>query len=1026
MQRRLCRYFGAATTPDTQMLSFTQLANNSFTRLGGAAVSLLDTGSRFLLMRKALLSVQETLLVYRNISNQPGFVDQLLTTSASLKCSRLSPQDLLSYEKTPDHEPQLAAKLSDLYQILTAYDALAQEDGISVDPNDRLNRLADALVGNPTCYADYDIYLTCFDAFTPQELAVIALLAQQAASVTVALVCEDGQGRSANLSFSAAKHTRRQLAQLAEITHYGAADTRQRSLPLSRLTGIWCGATEEPKEAFAENTDAIALFSGENAFEQVEFVAGKLIALTQTTDLRWRDIGIALRNPDSWVDTIRNVFQFYAIPVNLGEETASPLIKLVEDALAAVLNHYAIEDMFRFLKNGLLQVDGDLLAHMENYALVWNIRGNMWLEEGAWRRHPEGPGKALQGDALLRMQAIDALRKKIIAPLEALRTASAQTGKDWSMCLYQFVSTLQDENLLRTDGEAEATEAIRADWDFICHCMERSARHLGDEPSSLPAYSRVLSRLFGERRRSAAGNTQDQVCVAEAGDMVHRDVKCLVLLGAEDTAFPQIAALKGLLNDRDKEVLAKAGIVNYPTPEHCAMQEMALLYRLVALPTEKLILCHGAFGEEGSAQQPCALYMQADRLFPNCRRYTSEDILRLRRYLPTNAPREMPDAQQDRLSSEMTERLYHGKVALSASRIDRLMGCRFRDFMDRGLKAKEREKVSFEAKEVGTFVHYALEQSLRYAKENGGVQNTPAEEIRFEAHRAASEYAQRLRANGTSSTARIAQIIRRLDSELDEIVKNVVDELHQSDFEPTDFELAFGMGRGIQCEMDMDGIRFSFNGMVDRLDTWTDESDGTQYFRVVDYKSGGKKLQFRKLLEGLDLQMLIYLFILRQVGGAALLPDAIPAGVLYVPAKDVLVKEDDPPKQGTPQEKKNKKLVRSGLILDTDSVKTAMERGEPKSWAFLPGDEASRVTPEQLKLLERHVNAIYEKIAANFRAGNVQPEPFYISDHDNACGYCPYTAACYFRDGENGQKYRYLSDIHPEDFWEELKNRYHA
>ena len=57
---------------------------------------------------------------------------------------------------------------------------------------------------------------------------------------------------------------------------------------------------------------------------------------------------------------------------------------------------------------------------------------------------------------------------------------------------------------------------------------------------------------------------------------------------------------------------------------------------------------------------------------------------------------------------------------MSASRIDRLKSCHFGYFMEYGLRAKERTSAGFEAPEVGTFIHYLLENVNRDVCERGG------------------------------------------------------------------------------------------------------------------------------------------------------------------------------------------------------------------------------------------------------------------------------------------------------------------
>ena len=54
------------------------------------------------------------------------------------------------------------------------------------------------------------------------------------------------------------------------------------------------------------------------------------------------------------------------------------------------------------------------------------------------------------------------------------------------------------------------------------------------------------------------------------------------------------------------------------------------------------------------------------------------------------------------------------------------------------------------------------------------------------------------------------------------------------------------------------GIQLILGGKIDRVDLY--EENGTRYIRVIDYKTGKKEFDLGKLLYGVDMQMLLYLF----------------------------------------------------------------------------------------------------------------------------------------------------------------------
>ena len=109
----------------------------------------------------------------------------------------------------------------------------------------------------------------------------------------------------------------------------------------------------------------------------------------------------------------------------------------------------------------------------------------------------------------------------------------------------------------------------------------------------------------------------------------------------------------------------------------------------------------------------------------------------------------------------------------------------------------------------------------------------------------------------------------------------------QYEFDPAVAELEFGFGTAARqpgkCNLD-DGHKLALRGRIDRIDLCR-ETDGSALCVVMDYKSGGKKLETILIEHGVQLQLLAYLNALRHwpnpraLLGAARL---VPAGVFYV------------------------------------------------------------------------------------------------------------------------------------------------
>ena len=201
-----------------------------------------------------------------------------------------------------------------------------------------------------------------------------------------------------------------------------------------------------------------------------------------------------------------------------------------------------------------------------------------------------------------------------------------------------------------------------------------------------------------------------------------------------------------------------------------------------------------------------------------------------------------------------------------------------------------------------------------------------------------------------------------------------------------------------------DGTRISVTGKIDRVDTFT--QDGKTYLRVLDYKTGGKEFKLGEVVEGINLQMFIYLFTLcrddlPRYGGAK------PAGVLYLPTTMPVIDADKSGKAVSDEEREQKQLKHmqmDGLLIDDPVALEAMDT--TGSGSFIPnystqkGAAAHLATLDQLGRLKRRMEDLLLQMAQMLRAGKIGTLPF-ENGNWNACDRsCDYRDVCGFEDGD--------------------------
>ena len=121
------------------------------------------------------------------------------------------------------------------------------------------------------------------------------------------------------------------------------------------------------------------------------------------------------------------------------------------------------------------------------------------------------------------LEELNALRRKVIRPLEKLRLGADRTGRGQTMALYQFLEEiglprrlLEREEALRARGEPALAEEYRQLWDILCDAMEQCARILGEVPLEREEYARLFSLVLSQYSVGSIPVSLDRV---HAGEM---------------------------------------------------------------------------------------------------------------------------------------------------------------------------------------------------------------------------------------------------------------------------------------------------------------------------------------------------------------------------------------------------------------------------------------------------------------------------------------------------------------------------
>lgn len=1035
MERALCRYAGDTASRYAEVLSFTRLARRAAEQAGSGAMECLDNGGRVVAMAACARQLSSRLKAYAAVETKPEFLTELVNAVDEFKRCCISAADLQTAAART--EGSLAQKLEELALLMEGYDSLCSRG--KRDPRDQMTWLLEQLEEGD--FAERHVfYIDGFPDFTRQHMAILEHLIRFSPSVTVSLNC-DSIG-SDQLAFEKAGQT------AADI--YQAARRLQVPVQVEVTPGREDALAELREKLFQGHivpgtaSEVLRVQRADTPWAEVMAAAHRVRELVQE-GCRYRDITLVCTDMGQYEPLVNLIFSRMHIPIyQSGTEDIlqKSMIATVLTALEAALGDFDQRSVLRYLRSALSGVDPDTCDLLENYAFLWDIRGNGWIRE--WENHPDGLGEEWTAEAKERLELLNRERRRLIGPLEALRQGfrASVSLQGQVEALYAFLETVgMEQQLERLAGELDAlggsrdSQILNQLWEILMSALEQMYDVLGQTHWEPEHFQRLLRLLLSQYDVGTIPPVLDVVQLGPVTAMRCHSQKHLILLGAQEGNLPAYSGSAGVLTDQERVALRKLNVPLTGGAMEGVQAEFAEVYGVFCGATESvMVLSSGKqpsfvaarlaklAGGEGTAEAGLG-FADADALEAGAylAHYHQADTARL--LAVTDAyekVRSHADFTLGSVSPDNIQKLYGSSLQLSASQVDKQAECRLSYFLNYGLRAKERKTATVDPAEFGTYVHSVLENTVRTVQERGGFHRVSLEETLEIAHGYSEQYtAARF---SQIQSQRMEYLFRRNLRELDMVVEELWGELRESGFQPAGVEVAFGAKDADSLppiSIPNEKMKAVLRGYVDRVDVW--QSPGSQYYRVVDYKTGKKDFDYCDVFNGVGLQMLLYLFALEENSGAILGERPIPAGVQYFPARVPYIGADRKSESQIEKERRTE-WKRQGLLLRDQAVLDAMEPGEEKERlpvekkkGELTGYLADR---QQLRLLERFIFRVLGSLVEDIASGNVEPNPYTRGSSHDACRFCPYGAVCHSDCVTGRRNYKAMTDT---QFWEQVE-----
>lgn len=1046
--------YGELKSNKLRVTSFTHFSADILEENGRAVKPQSDDAARAVLMSLAVRENADSLDIYRRFAGRSESVSRLIAVYDEIKQAGLTCEQL--YAAGERAGGMLQNKTRELSVIFSGFEALLTAR--FSDPADNLNSACSVLKENDICSGAI-FFFDGFRGFTGAQLEFMSLLTAQCGesfvSVTAPSLSRANNGEAFAHALRNAENIRKRAMSLGVRIFESSTDVPgSASLPLGTLRTSLFGTESIP---FPEKTDCVKTVFAADPYEECELAALEIKRLL-LQGFRCREVAVFERG-GTYAPTLVPTLKKYGIPVFEDKRRPLyeyPLIRLVLSAVDIAANGFDTEKLLSCLKTGLCGIEPDEISALESYVCCWGINYGAW--ERDFTGNPDGFGSPLTDDALERLVRLNDIRKRTVKPLSAL---SEQLKKENSEndCRSVFMylksvnaaeSFLEYARFLYAGGdESRAVECGRV-WDECMSALDSLNAALNGASVSPREFASLLQLMLCAGTLGDIPAGIDEIVIGSADRMRFLSPRAVIVLGANEGVFPCPASSDGIFSARETRALALGGFALESLPENEYAEERLIAFDALACACERLTVMYSGASATGEKLTESEIVREMSRIFPENKIYTAADYdikerlctpaaafenyakiaaentvfsASLREALIENGKFAGSVAALDRAvsgapagfeSAANARELFGSELRFSASQVENYGKCPFMYFCRYGLGVNRALIARLDQRINGLLVHKVLEEIFKkFTKDE--ISAMPAEELEKNIRALTAEYADEYMGGAEKLTPAVKRDLERSADSIKEILGRFISEFGACSFVTIAAELQIG-GRDVPAYTLTlpGGGSVTVTGSIDRVDGF--DSGEAKYVRIIDYKTGGKSFSLSDVFDGLNMQMLIYLFALCQNGRGAF-GGMLPAGILYVPAKnggETLGRGAD---DAAIEKQRLKNGRMNGLLLEDEKILNAMEDGIKGVYidasVNAKGElKGAFLSLKEFELLHRRIDEILIKTGSDILGGRISASPSDMAGKKDICEHCDYAAVCLHE--RNGDYRRMLGLKHPE------------
>lgn len=1028
-------YMGSDILFDVEILSRRKLGSKILSEFGLEKTEYLNEYGRLMLVHKLIKRNSEELKIFSKISGNTNFTTLISNFISEFKSTGGTLDDIGSVLKDYGEEDALIfQKLRDLQIIIKAYEEELEKNEYK-DHEDNINTYTN-LVQKSDFIKNREIWIYNFIYEPVTFVKLIGELSCYAKNVNIVIDIDETD---------LGELFKRKI--INTINEKNDREAQNIKINIKDIDGSYNRRLPESMN--------VAKFG--NIHEEAENVAMKVLDLVRDEGYRMKDIAVLFC--DDKIESLlkRRLFE-YGIVSFFDERKSiagSKGVNFVIHILESISNNYRTENIIEICKSGILNISDDDADEIERYVSKYNIKYNMWEK-------PFKYGLLEYGEK--NFNHILELQKMIMDILLPLKKITEKTV-NMNEFIKEFIKYLDEKINFRDklkqlaedqnkNGLLEASEITNQVYDGIIDILEQVKHIIGDERFELKEFIDIFYSGISAKDIGTIPYANDGIILGNISRTLLGNPKIVFIACANEGSFPKSNINAGIFTDEEIEYFANIKLMDGYSGETSTKSDLERIYNIIYKP-EKLYVSYAISDGEGETlsdaetisdiknelSQNVTIREMQNSFFEDVGiSMIGSEISTLKHLMKEKRNNEHSDLQPymntienwykkegneyyqkaSEYEKDTNEKGYIGKdlskilfakndkFTFSPSRIEKYQKCPFNHFLTYGISVKEERSHQGGSREIGDIYHNSLSEFIKkisqmkedkaknisisdYAKEisDQEVINIIDDILEKEAEK----YHEGLMTKDNKENYHLDRIRKILNS----IGVVIVRQIKQGKLNKISTESNIDFNSEIKpIKISVDGEDIYIKGRIDRVDFL--KSGGV---RVIDYKTGSENFDKDKIVDGYQIQLMVYLESMLRSD-----ENLTPGGIFYFKIQDDIGKKQ---KSDEERFKLDGAIVNEDIIFEESpfNIVGGVTKNKDGSLNKYSYSKIFNTEYGEFKTLRDKVMNTLKIASKDIIEGNVNADPLNYtkkSKTEDACQFCNYKSICRFDEIYKGNK----------------------